>query len=168
VKLPQIIGSFSYREEAGGKWRFTLTAPLVIRFPSDWWGSYALADNAGKVWAWTDGRDWIIQTGYAWDGSSPKICIGGKYIGTPDFEETRAASCWHDCVGQFRHLPCVRSELPWGRWNKRFAEIIASQGAPGIGKLYYAGLAIGNPAYQLIGRLFGGNKPSGKCLARET
>ncbi len=150
---PSIVGEFRYREQPG-KWRFVLDEPLRIYFPSDWWGIHELADKDGRVWARTSMRDWEICKGYAWDGSSFAI----------NFKETLAASCWHDAAGQFRHLLCLRPELPGAIWNLRFAQIIAGQGAPKVAALYHAGLMLGNPFYSLAGKLFGA-KHSGQCLA---
>lgn len=162
IGLPHIVGKFSYREQPG-KWRFVLTDDLRIHFPYDFWGYYAFADDRGRIWTYVDGRDWVILKDYAWDGCSPKFFFGGRHWGTPDFESTRIASCWHDSAGQFRHLPCIKDELPGSKWNTRFKELIKSQGAPGVAFTYHAGLAIGNPFYQAIGNLLG-SKRSGRCM----
>jgi len=150
--LPAIIGEFSYREQPG-KWRFVLEKPLTIRFPLDWWGKYQLADDEGRVWSKVDGRDWTIVAGYAWDGASFAI----------NFPSTLAASAWHDAAGQFRHLPCIASELPGWKWNRRFSEIISAQGDKGIAALYLLGLIIGNPFYSVIGKILGA-KRGGRCI----
>ncbi len=150
--LPTIIGEFRYREQPG-RWRFVLEAPLTIRFPLDWWGKYQFLDDEGRVWSQADGRDWTIVAGYAWDGASM----------APNFPSTMAASCWHDSAGQFRHLPCIASELPGGKWNKRFAQIIAAQGGTKVAALYHLGLILGNPFYSLIGKILGA-KRGGKCV----
>jgi hypothetical protein len=149
--LPAIIGEFRWRNQPG-KWRFVLDAPLVIRFPLDWWGKYQFLDDEGKVWCQVDGRDWTISTDYAWDGASFAF----------DFPSTLAASCWHDCAGQFRHLACIKAELPGWKWNRRFAEIISAQGDTKLAALYHFGLIIGNPFYSFIGKFLGA-KNKGVC-----
>jgi hypothetical protein len=152
--LPR-VGPLFYREQPG-RWKFVLEDELHIHFPTKFWGTHDFADQQGRVWASTRGRDWILSEGYAWDGASFAI----------NFEATIAASAWHDAAGQFRCLPCIQYDLPGGQWNELFADIIASQGAPKVAALYWFGLMLGNPFYSAIGKLLG-NKSTGQCLAHK-
>ena len=161
IRHPHVVSEFWYREQPG-RWRFVLDQPLTIRFPLDHWGKHAFHDEKGTCWVRTEGSDWIISAGYAWDGSSPKFFAWGRHWGTPDFHSTRAASAWHDAAGQFRHLLCIADKLPGSLWNRRFADIIRGEGSPAIAALYGGALAIGNPFYNLAGRVLGA-KPSGNC-----
>jgi len=153
--LLPIVHKLAYREQPG-RWKFVLTEDLVITFPKDFWGDHYFVDTKGTLRVVTEGRDFVILKGYAWDGSSFAI----------NFDETLAASCWHDAAGQFRQLPCIAPDLPGALWNKRFAEIIEAQGAPRIASFYHFGLILGNPFYSAIGKLIG-HKQDGSCLTHK-
>jgi hypothetical protein len=150
-----IVHAFRWHRQ-GGRWPFVLDTDLRITF-GDNWGWHEFADDGGRVWCRTEGHDWILVAGYAWDGASMAI----------NFPSTIAASCWHDGAGQFRHLGCIKDRLSGGVWNGRFAEIIAGMGAPWVARVYWLGLAIGNPVYGAIGRWLG-RKGSGKCLSERS
>jgi hypothetical protein len=150
--LLPVVHNLRYREQPG-RWKFVLTEELRITFPTKLWGRHIFADKDGRVWAETDGRDWILSKDYAWDGASFAI----------NFAETIAASAWHDAAGQFRHLLCIKKDLPRDQWNKLFADIITSQGAPKVAAIYHFGLVIGNPFYNLAGKILG-NHSTGQCL----
>lgn len=152
--LPELKSPLSYREQRD-RYRFVLTAPLTIYFPKEFFPRVKWIDQYGEIWVRTDGREWTISEGYAWDGCSPKVFAFGKFWGTPDFRSTLAASCWHDSAGQCRLDPCMRPELPGWKWNERFAEIIAAQGCPKLARVYHLGLTLGNPLYAALGRLSG-------------
>jgi hypothetical protein len=67
-----------------------------------------LKDSKGIVRAGiTEGRLWWTPD-YAWNGCSPKFYLGfppvGKWVGTPDFEETLKPSLGHDILFQFGKL----------------------------------------------------------------
>jgi len=162
---PQIVGDFDYREQPG-KWRFVLESELWIKCPKDWFGTHEFADAKGRVWSKTIGNYWIISEGYAWDGCSPKFYLLGRHWGTPDFEATRAPSCLHDSMGQFRHLACIKDQLTGKVWNERFKEFISEQGAPKNAMIYHAGLVAFNPLHNGLGKLFGA-KPTGQCLIHQ-
>lgn len=150
--LLPFVHPFAYRQQSG-KWKFVLTSDLRITFPTKYWGNHEFADDAGRVWARTEGRDWIILAGYAWDGASFAI----------NFAWTIAASAWHDAVGQFRHLLCLAADLTGAEWNQLFADIIRSRGGKKTAAVYHFGLTLGNPFYQALGKLFG-SKSTGSCL----
>lgn len=158
---PVVLGDFRYRENPG-RWRFVLEEDLRIRFPLDYWGEHRFHDQKGTLRVSTSGNVWTIHKGYAWDGCSPKIFLFGRHLGTPDFEATRAASAWHDSAGQFRHLECTKQQIPGGVWNRRFGDIIRGQGSDLVASAYVAGLTLGNPFYQLLGKLAGGSA-RGRC-----
>jgi hypothetical protein len=149
--MKPVVRPFDFVRQPG-KWKFRLTTDLVIDFPGHDFGNHIFLDQRGTCRSLAGGDCWVITAGYAWDGASM----------VPDFPETIAASCWHDSAGQFRHLECLKKNLSGGQWNKFFADIIRAQGAPKIAAIYHFGLVIGNPFYQLAGRLFGA-KPEGSC-----
>jgi hypothetical protein len=157
--MPKVLSPFKYIRQDDRKYRFCLTEPLLLYFPDDNFGWHNFADKNGKVWAVVRGNSWKISSGYAWDGSSPKIRIAKVWLGTPDFDSTLIASLWHDCSGQFRHLKCLNEKLTWGRWNKLFKDLITNKV---IGCTYHAGLIIGNIPFSLIGKLFN-HKPTCVC-----
>jgi len=150
--LLPIVHPFSYAEQPG-RWKFVLTSDLCITFTIKFWGRHRLSDKEGKIRSETDGRNWTIKSGYAWDGASFAI----------NFPWTIAASCWHDSAGQFRHLPCIAPELTGAEWNKLFADIIRYYGADKTAFVYHFGLVLGNPFYSALGKLFG-SKRTGSCL----
>lgn len=65
-------------------------------------------DGKGRAWAQIKNGYIIIAIGYAWNGSSPKHYIGfppiGKWIGTPDFDDTIIPSLVHDVLFQFAEV----------------------------------------------------------------
>ena len=146
-----IVAPFTYREQPG-RWKFVLTSDLVIYFPSKFFGDHRFMDKTEQPWVDIQGRKWTIYRDYAWDGASCAI----------NFTTTLAASAWHDACGQFRHLPCLQPIITGGEWNRLFADIIRSQGAPRIAALYHFGLILGNPFYSALGKLIG-HKPTGTC-----
>ena len=149
-------------EELSAKYRFRLTDDLTIFFENKTFSDHDFRDQRGILRARVRGREWTILKNYAWDGCSPKFRAFGRWWGTPDYAETIAASCWHDSAGQFRGLRCMVTELSGGEWNQTFASIIESEGSARIAKTYLAGLTIGNPFYQIAGKLI--SKPQkGYC-----
>jgi len=118
-------------------------------------GSWEFFDDRGIRRMLIDGTFWTILAGYAWDGASPKAFFFGRHWGTPDYKCTRAATCWHDAAGQFRHLDPLRKNLSTGKWNKVFRDIIVSEGGKNVGPLYLFGLQVGGPFYQLAKTIAG-------------
>lgn len=102
--MTRILSDLRYRR--GGKYRFTLTADLVVDLGKGYEG-YHLLENAGTVWAILNGDTLTVFAGYAFDGCSPAWRIFGIWIGTPTLHSAVAASCAHDVLRGFLHLPCV-------------------------------------------------------------
>jgi len=150
-KEPPTVEGFAFVKQAG-RWPYRLTQWCWFRFPGENFGHYNLYDAKGRLWAKVRGDRWGVAPDYAWDGCT----------GVPDFAATLAAALWHDIAGQFRHLECVRKHLSWWKWNRLFADLIRAARAPVVAATYHAGLVVLNPAYQLLGSLFG-KKPEGSC-----
>lgn len=104
----------NYRElhpikEGKRLWRYVTTATVDLPL-------YGAGKNHPTCILFANGKKiaqiangWLsIYEGYAWNGCSPKKYIGwppvGKWIGTPDFPETRLASLGHDVLFQFSAL----------------------------------------------------------------
>lgn len=51
------------------------------------------------------GTHWTVHAGYAWDGSSPKFRLAGRWVGTPD-GHSELASLVHDTGYQFLDCKC--------------------------------------------------------------
>ena len=94
-------------KEGKRKWRFATTTIVRAKLHG------SLADH--KDCDFIDGRgicrSWIragyiyVNVRYAWNGCSPKSYIGyppiGKWIGTPDFDDTIIPSLIHDVLFQW-------------------------------------------------------------------
>lgn len=137
---------FRYREttpaERQGKWRYILTEDLRVRMPWRFPQDISFCDAAGREWMRIEGDIRTIRKGYAWDGCSPKrhLPILG-WIGTPDPESTRLASCVHDAGYQFsgtRHFPLSRGMEDW-----LFLRILRAEKFPHAGTYYTAVRALG-------------------------
>ena len=122
----EVLSSFIYSQ--GTAYRFRLETDLVLRVDTDWLGQHEFSDGSGKVWLKLDGRTITIARGYAWDGSSPKRLVLGRWVGTPDYEATRMASLVHDALYQFLHVRC----FPLGRkdCDRLFGRIMKARGFP--------------------------------------
>ena len=161
MSKPRLETHFTYRENfAEGSWRWVLLEDLIIYFPDTNFGFHRFYDAQGHHWVSTNMHHFTIKKGYAWDGSSPKLRLGRKWLGTPDFQSTLIASCWHDASGQFRHLPCFKKVLSWSKWNWLFRELISHKLTANT---YFTGLVLGNLPYVILGKLFG-KKHTGFCV----
>ena len=146
------INPFRYREttaaERHGKWRFVLTEDLLVRMPWRVPGVISFRDADGREWVRMDGSIRTIRAGYAWDGCSPKRHLPGiGWVGTPDPESTRLASCVHDAGYQFsgtRHFPLCRDMEDW-----LFLRILRAENFRYAGTYYTAVRALG---WQFWGR----------------
>ena len=107
--MPTMIRSeLSY--DYGGRYRFVLTADLVVDLKRGMRGFHILQDG-GTTWAQLDGDILTIFAGYAFDGCSPAIRIFGKWIGTPTPRRAVAAAAVHDTLRNYLHLPCITYNL---------------------------------------------------------
>jgi len=142
-------------------WRFRLLEPLVVELGPGWpdlGDVRAACDASGRPWLTLGLRTIVVHAGYAWNGASPKRRVFGLWLGTPDFLCTRRATAVHDALGQFAHLPAF--PLDFAAQHRLLREVIAAEGSPVIGELFYAMLVLLNPAYRLAGTLVGA-QPSG-------
>jgi hypothetical protein len=105
-------------------------------------------DGAGRLWLSIDVNGKItIEAGYAWDGCSPKFCVLGRMIGTPDgapspltgLPRTYFASLVHDALLQWVHDPA----MPFTRLqiDRIFRDILEEDGWSAAW-LYYAGVRV--------------------------
>jgi len=157
----QRLTPFVYTE--GEKYRFRLEERMRVRLSGRWWlGSHRFADDNGRVWMSTDGREITVEPGYAWDGSSPKFRILGRWVGTPDYEGTRLASMIHDTLYQFLHAPCF--PLKRSDCDRVFGEIMKSERFP-LWWVYSGAVLTFGGIHHGAGTLFGGRRP-GKCLIK--
>lgn len=158
--MTEKLTPFIYSE--GPKYRFTLESDFHIRFTDRFFGLHSFHDGDGVLRMTMDQRTIHVPKGYSWDGSSPKIRVFGRWIGTPDFEATRMASMIHDTLYQFLHAPCfplVRQDC-----DRIFGEIMKSQGFPlwwiySGAVLHFGGIHYGT------GSLFG-RKRTGTCAVK--
>lgn len=82
-------------------WRFSILCDIYIPLSYNTGIHADFFDKDHRKWMTIDGDIIIIYKGYSWNGCSPKRCIFGKWIGTPDWKETRLASLVHDALCQF-------------------------------------------------------------------
>lgn len=150
-----VVGSFIYNP--GTSWRFRLSEPLLVKL--DWWlGEHVFEDETGRPWLTIDGNMLKVHEGYAWDGSSPKFSVGNYWVGTPDYENSRAGSCVHDACYQFLHLPCFplkRLEV-----DELFREIMASRGFK-LAWIYATAVKVFGPPFYWLGTAQG--RRVGRC-----
>lgn len=140
IKLatPFVLGH-TYREmrvgETEGRQRFQLCGGDVV-YTYDrriYSGDYeiSLRDSKDREWVRFSPTMKIIRHGYSWNGNSPKygFRIFGKdvWLGTPDFEATRAASASHDADFQFSHCEHFPSALTLDVVNHHYFEILRSR-----------------------------------------
>jgi hypothetical protein len=104
-----LANSFSYSESASSdRIKFILTQSLFIRFKGRDFGQGRFLDQKGTVRLMCDGDCLIVTNRYGWDGASPKFKLFGKWVGAIDTEGSKVATCVHDALYQFMHLPCLK------------------------------------------------------------
>jgi len=95
--------------DGGLRYKYRLSKPLRIYLDGKNWPTLpagkSCGDAEGRVWLRFGQQSFEISDGYASDGCSPKFRFLGRWWGTPDFEETLAASHAHDVLWQYMHLP---------------------------------------------------------------
>lgn len=109
MRLPEFAEGIHYSEMRGndprssGVYRFILLQPISINLEQLCLNKKTISfrDKKGKEWACIIGDRLLIHSRYAWNGASPKKWLFGRWIGTPDFEETRLATLIHDVFFQF-------------------------------------------------------------------
>lgn len=130
-------------------WTYRLRDPLVWKtgiapnFGQWQYDTVFFTDDRDKLWL-SIGIDGTItiESGYAWDGCSPKWQLGWLQFGTPDgapnpatgYPYTYAASCIHDALCQFAdapYMPYTREQI-----DQIFRERLVAEGFPAA-RLYY-------------------------------
>jgi hypothetical protein len=131
MKLPDFIEGIHYKELKYGKYRFELLVDIYFRVPYlkeiNYEGKISFRDSHKKEWVRIDKDVYIIRAGYQWNGCTPKklLPILKIWVGTPDFEKTRFASCWHDTSFQFFHV--AGFPLPLEICNSTFRDILRAR-----------------------------------------
>lgn len=82
-------------------WRFQNKEDTEIQLPFSTDVNIQCNDQKHKTWLEILNNIIVVKAGYAWNGCSPKRCVFGMWIGTPDFKETILASLIHDALAQF-------------------------------------------------------------------
>jgi hypothetical protein len=93
-------------------------------------------DTAGRIWGRMDRFGIYIESGYGWNGCSPKLWVWPVgLIGAIDFAETILASLFHDFMYQFAstdHFPIHRSDC-----DSIFYNCIAMAESPRVASIYH-------------------------------
>ncbi len=131
----RVLTPFSYTSE-NPKYRFLLLEDVVVHVGRDL-GTHTFSDAQGIVRMSMCGQHWKIHAGYAWDGSSPKFRLFGRWVGTPDFEASRLASLLHDTGYQF--LDCGCFPLRRREVDCLFGHTINRDGNHMLSAMVYAG-----------------------------
>lgn len=95
VERPRKLGSI---------WRFESRQRITTDLGIDSRRHIKFFDCNGIFWAELEGQFWTTEPHYAWNGCTPKVCLGA-WIGTPDFLSTRHGSFIHDQLVQFFNTP---------------------------------------------------------------
>ena len=135
MRLPHKWLISTYRFKTTRDIEIGLTYPII---PNNY--KLVFRDQKGKARLTLYPQTIRIHGGYAWDGCTPKVCIFGKWFGSPDFEPTILASLVHDSLLQF-HL---RGEFPLTReqCDEIFKEILIAQDFQ-LASVYGVGVDIG-------------------------
>jgi hypothetical protein len=113
-ELPVFVRDEQYRENRGGRYRFTTLDSITVHLdlPSNTFPDPILFyDKNGIEWARLVKNKLHIRPHYSWDGCSPKARFTFLWLGTPDPHCTRLASLVHDVLYQFiatDHFPFSR------------------------------------------------------------
>lgn len=107
-------------EEGQSRYRFEYLMEVPHRLDLNLNLRGELRDKQGKTWVIIDGRWWLTQPGYRWNGCSPKRHINllgtGKpgWVGTPDVIGGSNGACgnvigsgWHDQARQFSRTALI-------------------------------------------------------------
>jgi hypothetical protein len=139
-------------KEGASRWRFQYLTEVPHRLDRDLGQHVQLCDAAGKPWVIIDGRWWLTQPGYRWNGCSPKrhIPLLG-WVGTPDvpgdrhgYEGNLIASGWHDQARQFAKTKFVSSHYTIQDLDRGFHQILRMLSYPHA-NLFYKAVAIAAP-----------------------
>jgi hypothetical protein len=133
-----------------GRWRFRLLRDVSVPLPK---GAvterHHYHDADRNLWLTMRPGEATISRRYAWDGASPKVNILGLWLGTPDTPGTLRATLWHDALWQFLHMPCF--PLTVKQTDAKFRAIMAQDGAPIQGAVYYRAVRMFGGLYRWIG-----------------
>lgn len=146
IKAPKLIEGVHYTrlsvKEGHGKYRFKTLVPITYQVlglsPKFRTRSFLVAY---KEWLCVTSDTITIAAGYAWNGNSWKkgSRVFGKdvWLGTPDFEQTIAASLVHDAIYQFSDL----LDIPFTReQSDLFYRDICRQNDFVLAPVYYGAL----------------------------
>lgn len=124
IQRPKVLGCV---------WRFESLHRSTTDLGIDSHQHIEFLDCEGKKWAELEGRYWTTEPRYAWNGCSPKICLG-LWMGTPDFQATIEASFIHDQLCQFFNTP----EFPFSKFqvDQIFFTLMKRDKFP-LARLYY-------------------------------
>lgn len=104
LSLPVFRKQWEYYELPNkhmAKWRFKFSRDYALFLTFNTGIHAEFYDKNEKHWMTIDGNIIIIKAGYAWNGCSPKRCLFGQWVGTPDYKQTILASGIHDALCQF-------------------------------------------------------------------
>lgn len=123
---------------------YVLTSDLERRLPWEL-GNHDFYDSTGILRLQFRGRLAIVKQGYAWDGAS---CA-------PDFPDVIVASCLHDALVQFQHVPCF--SLSKAQIDRAFLDEMPRRFV--FRRVYWGAVRAFGGVYAAVY----GSKPSGSC-----
>lgn len=119
-------------EEGRYRWRFEYLLEVPYRLDHDTKTHAALCDKDGNVWAVVDGRWWLTQPRYQWNGCSPKRWVWPfGWCGTPDVIGGSNGDCgnliasgWHDQACQFQQTDFIDQHFTGKEIDHGFHELL--------------------------------------------
>lgn len=151
--LVEPTSKLRYRElpaKFGSKYRFELLEDFSVRVDRKL-GTHSFRDKRGAEWLSFDGDTITVRRFYNWNGSSPKIAIAGKWIGTPDTVSNLAGSVVHDALYQYLDAHCF--PLDQADANTIFYELMKREGFALSGVYLGAVATLGYP-WKFFGDFF--------------
>lgn len=143
----------AYRElpaKFGSKYRFELLEDFSVRVDRKL-GTHSFRDKHNAEWLGIEGDTITVRRFYNWNGSSPKIAVAGKWLGTPDTPKNLAGSVVHDALYQYLSADCF--PLDQADANTIFYELMKREGFSMSGVYLGAVATLGYP-WRFFGDLF--------------